>query len=1016
MQYLFTILLFLLLASTLPAQLPPLPHAVNYGVEDGLPSSEVYFAMEDSRGYMWFGTDNGVVRFDGYEFQTYEEVEGLEDLVVYSIKEGPDGRIYACAGKSAQVFVWQENTDQFIPFTGNAALQEEALRVNNIHTKIKKVLPGGRLLINLSSAGPLIVSEGGTIEKRYSPNISWSFTSILENPTIEQTGPFFATESIRRREKQLRLQGVMKILLKDPFGQVLHQQEFAGDNWKGYFNSFAFTTISHKQDTIVVILKEGLARVYPIDNPSAAREYSVPGNNRVLFKYELRTEGFLLGFNNGQGLRYFENLMDYLTGGGQTLIDYSNASYAAEDRHGGLWVTTTDRGIFYFPNPAISIYDQRQGYPNAKAISVTAIGNKGLAAGYEDFNLIVTTEIPLGFQGVTQKHTTPYKPQTLFFDALGHHLFSNTFHLNLEEKAIRMNGSDRETNGKLGHTWGLNINKYRPYGDTTLLAAGLIGPAHFNTRLRARIPAFTYNFLNDRQDYLYANDYCILPDGTHLVASKHGLHRWENYDTLIKDNLNYPELDIRIEAIEILSDSSLLFATRGRGLMHLNNDSLTVIGKQQGLASENIRHLTVAPDGTIYVSTFSGLSVLRFAKPTPDSTEPPFRIRNYTTAHGLPSNEIHQSACGGGKVWLATSGGLVDFREFPEDSVATPPAIRQLHVNEELTSLAEDINLAPHQNDLEITFSTVDFAMRGNIQYRYRIHGNEDWKYTKQRTLRLANAAAGDYHFAVQSRNQDGYWSEAASLRFRIGQYWYRTTLFWVLTVAGLLLALYLSLHLRQRRIDRERELKERAVELERAALRAQMNPHFIFNCLNSINKFILKSEADNASEYLTRFAHLIRQTLNISVRDEHTLYDEVNMLTNYLELEKLRFKQRVNYELTIDPQLALHDINIPPLLVQPYVENALAHGLSDEGKSLIKIDFRKTEHGISIGIIDNGKGIDPTKPHSNNSLGMRLTSQRLALLAQKYPGVELEVSSIDPNEGRGTKVAILITSSTVHH
>lgn len=1011
----FILPIILLLAGTLSAQLPPLPHAINYGVEDGLPSSEVYVVMEDSRGYMWFGTDNGVARFNGYEFKTYEQAEGVEDLVVYSIKEGPDGRIYACAGLSARVFVWQENTDRFVPFTGNTALRKEALRVNNIHTKIKEVLPENRLLINLSTAGLLIVSANGTIERRYTPELV-GFATTLDNPTIEFSAASFATKADRQLEKQRRFQGTVKVYLKDTIGRILHQHQFIADHWKGPFVSFNFVTVSEDQDTTVVVTKEGLARVYPISNPAAAKEYVIPGKNRVIFKYKLRATGFLLGFDNGQGLRYFETLADYLTGGGQTLIDNCNASYAAEDRRDGLWVTTTDRGVFYFPNPAIRVYDHRQGYPDAKAISLTNTGPDGVAIGYEDFHLVTSTVGPSGHLGIPHEFTTPFKPMTLYYDAPGHQLFSSSFYFDLEKEVLRMNGRYHRINSDLRYINGIQINRYRSHEDTILLAAGLAGPAKFNPRLQSRIPRFTHNLLKLSPHSIRLNDYRILPGGTHLVASKHGLHRWEDYDTIIKDNLGYPELDVRIESIEILADSSLLFATRGRGLMHLSNDSLTVIGKPQGLASENVRHLTVAPDGTIYASTFSGLSIVRFSDLTPTGSEQPYTVRTYTTAHGLPSNEIHQSASGGGKVWLATSGGLVDFQETPEDTVATPPAIRQLRVNGELVSLDREINLPPDQNDLEITFSTVDFAMRGNIQYRYRLRDGEEWKYTKQRTLRLANAAAGDYQFAVQSRNQDGYWSEPASLPFRIGQYWYRTTWFWALTVAGLLLALYLSLHLRQRRIDRERELNERTVELERAALRAQMNPHFIFNCLNSINKFILKNEADNASEYLTRFAHLIRQTLNISVRDEHTLYDEINMLKNYLELEKLRFKEQVNYVLTTDPELALHDFNIPPLLVQPYVENALAHGLSEEGKSIVKIHFKKTEHGLSISVQDNGNGFDPTKPHSNKSLGMRLTSQRLDLLARKHPGVDLNVSSLDPDEGGGTKVTIIIASSTIYN
>lgn len=455
MQRPFIILLLLVAGRILPAQLPPLPHAINYNVEDGLPSSEVYCVMEDSRGYMWFGTDNGVARYDGYAFRAYEEADGLENLVIFSIKEGPDGKIYACDGKSALVFVWEENTDRFTPFPGNAALRKEALRINNNHTKLKGVLPGERLLINLSTAGPVIVSGDGGIETRYTPGL-FSFAAILENPTIEPTGASFNTVADRRQEKQFRLRGGLTLCLKDPLGRILHKQRFTSKNWIGNFIPFVFTTVSESRDTTVILTKEGLARVWPLNNPAAAKEYAVQEKNLILFKYALRSKGFILGFNSGEGLRYFPTLGAYLSGGGQTLIVNCNASYAAEDRYGGLWVTTTDRGIYYFPNPAIGVYDQRQGYPAAKAITVTTIGADEVGIGYENSSVLVATKKPGDLQSITQKYTTTFKPLTLFFDPFSNKLFTTTSHINLKDKVLERNGAYLTSKAGLVYTGGGN--------------------------------------------------------------------------------------------------------------------------------------------------------------------------------------------------------------------------------------------------------------------------------------------------------------------------------------------------------------------------------------------------------------------------------------------------------------------------------------------------------------------------------------------------------------------------------
>jgi len=169
---------------------------------------------------------------------------------------------------------------------------------------------------------------------------------------------------------------------------------------------------------------------------------------------------------------------------------------------------------------------------------------------------------------------------------------------------------------------------------------------------------------------------------------------------------------------------------------------------------------------------------------------------------------------------------------------------------------------------------------------------------------------------------------------------------------------------------------------LERSALQAQMNPHFIFNCLNSIQNFIMFNDKENAMEYLAKFAKLIRQSLNASTEKKISLHDEVSMLRNYLDLEKLRFKDKFEYTITLANDVIPEELCIPPLLVQPYVENAIIHGMSGKKKGgKIDLNFFKLSHNqLQVKIRDNGAGYKaPLIACKHKSLGMSIISKRLA-------------------------------------
>ncbi|WP_431216027.1 sensor histidine kinase [Puia sp. P3] len=146
---------------------------------------------------------------------------------------------------------------------------------------------------------------------------------------------------------------------------------------------------------------------------------------------------------------------------------------------------------------------------------------------------------------------------------------------------------------------------------------------------------------------------------------------------------------------------------------------------------------------------------------------------------------------------------------------------------------------------------------------------------------------------------------------------------------------------------------------MEHMALQAQMNPHFIFNCLNSIQQYIFSQDILTANKYLSGFSRLIRETLQHSSKPLITIGQEVSYLSTYLTLEKLRFKDKMEFSIDVDPTINQHTVYIPPMVIQPYAENSMRHGLRHKtsGKGLITIAIRKTDDGLTITVEDNGIG-----------------------------------------------------------
>jgi tetratricopeptide (TPR) repeat protein len=246
--------------------------------------------------------------------------------------------------------------------------------------------------------------------------------------------------------------------------------------------------------------------------------------------------------------------------------------------------------------------------------------------------------------------------------------------------------------------------------------------------------------------------------------------------------------------------------------------------------------------------------------------------------------------------------------------------------------------------------------------------------------------------------------------------------------VAGLVLLLLLGIFIfrnlnlkRKTALEKQRlENGKKQTELEMQALRAQMNPHFIFNCLSSINRFILKNEGKTASNYLTRFSRLMRMVLMNSQKPLISLDDELQMLEIYLEMERLRFKNSFDYAITFLNVVDSDNVFIPPLLLQPFCENAIWHGLMHkEGQGRLDIELSMEGKVLTCAITDNGVGREKAEEmksktaEKEKSMGLKITTERLALLNKEkgsHTFYEIEDMKDENGSAPGTRVILKIS------
>ncbi len=333
--------------------------------------------------------------------------------------------------------------------------------------------------------------------------------------------------------------------------------------------------------------------------------------------------------------------------------------------------------------------------------------------------------------------------------------------------------------------------------------------------------------------------------------------------------------------------------------------------------------------------------------------------------------------------------------------------------------------LKPSERNIRLRFTAICFQDADRIQYEYQLLGYDDQKSitTAPGMANYTNLPPGKYRFVLRAAHRGLWFEKETGIEFTIKPFFYQTAWFYIAAFLVGLLIVFGVFRYRVSRIRSQEKIKsdfeKKIAEVEMQSLRAQMNPHFIFNSLNSINTFILKNKTEAASDYLNKFARLIRAVLNNAKHKLVCLEDELDALKIYLELEQLRFDNRFDFFIKTDKFLDTNRVYVPPLLLQPYVENAVWHGLlHKESRGKIEVSAQKSGQHIIFKIQDNGVGREKAaefKSHftpENKSVGMSITADRIAIIKSLYSSdAKISIADLHDHQHQpaGTKITIML-------
>ncbi|HRE75524.1 MAG TPA: two-component regulator propeller domain-containing protein [Flavobacteriales bacterium] len=982
----------------------------NYSVADGLAQSQVFAITEDAGGYLWFGTKGGgLSRFDGLTFKNYTIRDGLINDFVNCILKLRNGNL--CIGTNIGISIYDgKSFNNYQVGRDSIGLPVQAL-AEDAEGKIWIATTKGMYLLKNDQITCFVCKHDHPREI-----ISCIY---IDNKQKVWYGDDFGLNRIDSIEGKIRI---------TPFRRK-----------EGFTNVLVRTIREEKNGTLIIGTYGGGL-------------HQLRGKMAVPFAFNKNLESriihdLLIDSKGDWWFSTYDAGIYRLRTNDSSLVHYGlseglandHASVLFEDSWGNIWAGTSGGGVSRFSGERFKHYTERNGLPGNYVYSVCPQGDSLLWLGTSAKG-VVRMNLNSGIHqrfGVEQGFVEE-KIKTIHTDSSGN------IWLGTEGEGLWIYDSTGfkkiTTKNGLSGNWIKDILIAKS-GDIWIATAGG-GISVIQQREPLRIKKISEKnglsrnrinaLLEDHQGRIW---YASEGGGVGMI-SENGI---KNFTTVngLSGNL--------VRSLREDQNGFLWVATGGGGLSRIDiyrDMSIDRITRDNGLSSDNLYLLEIDQQNNLWAGSENGVDRILLSENSEVR-----EIKHYGKAEGFMGIETCQNSVAltpDGSIWFGTIDGLTRHDPRNSDRNLLPPRLQFTSVNlfyqplqntrfsahvENWGKYRDQLELNYDENHIGFEFIGIDHRNPSSVKYQWKLEGADtSWSpLSLKHDVTYSNLLPGDYTFTVRAVNEDGIMTASPlNYHFRIKapwwqQWWFRFAMIilGMAIIAGIILLVTRRARKRVQSMREKLKVEKKLLELEQKALRLQMNPHFIFHALNSIQGLIVKKDEKTARLYLAKFSKLMRAILENSREQVIPLEKEMETLQDYLTLEQFTRDHSFDFSISTEGEPDCSEIMIPSMLLQPFVENSIIHGFNGlDRRGKIEIVFRMVNNTLECIVRDNGVGREKAlqnrmqQDSHHKSMALIVTQERLDLLrkqsGEKTPAEPITITDL----AEGTEVLVRIQIS----
>jgi len=1012
----------------------------NQILQKGLSQNTIYCVMQDRQGYMWFGTWDGLNKYDGYKFTIYNNQNGLSNTTINAILEAKDGRIWV--GTEYGLNCLNRETGRISVFLHNPA--DSASLSDNWINYLYQDRPGRILVCTPTGLNVMDTHTGKVVQYRS------SLAGARATPSNNMN--FICQDS----KSNYWVGSDFGVVSYDPVsGENIRYLNRPGDtaSLSSNFVNYIFEDFDHHiwvgTDGGLNLLNDndGTFKRFihnPVDPFSISHNHITKIYEDLERNFWVTTDGGgvnMLNKETGEFLRVMNNPRDNKSLGNNRVYDI------CEDNVGNLWFGTfigaskikkytTDFELYVMdPNNSNSVRDNFIWSFLEVEPDIFWIGTD---EGISVYNMVLNEFSRLEDINPSISSLSSSRIRSLLKDHLGN-IWIGTFNSGLNYfnpasgSLLNFSPSSQEQNSICDlYIQSLFEDSRKMIWVGTNNGLNIINPKTLSIKTYKHDPRQPTSIPDNVVECIFEDS-----DSNIWLVTMNGLCEYnqdeDSFTTFrnhVRDDKDYrPE---KYFSVFEDSDRNFWIGSRGSGLDKFNKSThvFNTYTIEDGLPNNVVYGVVEDEQGFLWMSTNWGIS--RFDKATQT-------FMNFDVTDGLQSNEFNANAILKSQSGKLFFGGMKGFNAFYPSNIKNNLAIPKIVItafkkfNQKQPGEILDgdtIELSYNDNFFSFEFAALDYTNPSKNHYAYMLENyNKDWTFVpaNRHFADYTKVSPGTYSFRVIGSNNNNVWNEdGVTLTIIISPPWYQTWYFRIGATLLLFFLIWTFIYLRVRQIRKKHKMEKKVLQIEKQlfdiqqkALRLQMNPHFIFNSLNSIQSYVLTKDVDLAVNYLGRFSQLMRLILSNSRESVVSLADELKAVQHYLEIEKLRFEEKFTYNILVDPEIDAEFTGVPPMILQPYIENAIIHGLVHKlTPGQIAIRFQQKGSWLLCSIEDNGVGrskaaeIKRQSGLNSKSRGMMITKERLEILSKKSDE-KFSVKVIDlkdeNGEPAGTRVELLI-------